>query len=216
MRFEHQKGARLKKKSGGLVSKLLLLGAIAGIIGGGYLLILVLTPNIAPVVAPMKKIDPKTLPAPKEDRVYITKIGVNIPIKTGGPEALNGGSWHRFPERGDPEEGGNFILSAHRFEIGLTPGETRRKSPFYHIDKLNQGDQILVDFKGTRYAYEINNHKEVKPTQTEIEAPLKQGEEPKLTLYTCTLKGESDGREVYTAKLIGKVSDGTVERLDSN
>lgn len=216
MRFEHKRGV---KKAGGvskkdLLRKFLLAISLAGLIGGIYLLILVMTPNI-PVLFPIEPIDAKSLPDPDGDRVYIPKIGVNVELASGGPEALDKGSWHRFPERGDPVEGGNFIVSAHRFSLGATPGQTRQKSPFYHINKLEIGDQILVDFQGKRYGYEITTHSEVKPNQTEIEAPLEEGEDPKMTLYTCTLKGESDGREVYTAKLLGEVKDGLVERIHS-
>jgi sortase A len=210
MRFKHQKGV-VKKKGSRLFSSVLLAVSVAGLVGGVYLLVLVLTPNV-PALFPVEPINAQSLPAPTGDRIYIPKIGVSVEIATGGPEALEKGSWHRFPERGDPVIGGNFIVSAHRFSLGATPGQTRRKSPFYHIDKLEKGDQILVDFKGKRYGYEIIEEKSVKPTQVEIEAPLANGEDPKMTIYTCTLKGESDGREVFIAKPLGEVKDGMVER----
>lgn len=170
-----------------------------------------MTPNIQ-VLYPAQPINAKTLKEPEGDRVIIPKIGVNVPINTGGAEALNDGAWHRFPERGDPVKGGNFILSAHRFEIGLTPGETARKSPFYHIEKMNVGDQVIVDFHKKRYAYEITQMKEVKPNQVEIEAP---SDEAKMTLYTCTLKGETDGREVVIAKPLGEVDkNGNIKKTE--
>ena len=204
MRFQHKNNVKSSSRTKRLFNKLLLLISVACFAGGIYLLVLVLTPNV-PVLYPVTQINPKTLPKPTGDRVYIPKIGVNVTINTGGPEALNDGAWHRYPERGDPVQGGNFILSAHRFAIGLTPGETKKRSPFYHINKLAVGDQVLVDFQGKRYGYEITSHEQVKPTQIEIEAPLKEGEDPHLTLYTCTFKGESDGRDVYFAKPLGQV-----------
>jgi sortase A len=109
---------------------------------------------------------------------------------------LDNGAWHRHPERGDPEKGGNFILAAHRFELGPTPSETQRKSPLYHIDKVEVDDDIQIDFNGKRYDYRVAERLAVKPTQTEIEAP---SDVAKLTLYTCTLGGETDGREVLIA-----------------
>jgi sortase A len=208
MHFRHKRGAKHKKVGRRFFSGFLLALSLFGLVGGIYLLVLVMTPNV-PVLFPIEEIDIKKLDAPKEDRVYIPKIGVNVSLAVGGPEALEKGSWHRFPERGDPVKGGNFIVSAHRFSIGLTPGQTRQKSPFYHIDKLEVGDQIIVDFKGKRYGYQITEHSEVKPTQTEIEA---ESDTPKMTLYTCTLKGESDGREVFIAKPLGEVKNGMVER----
>lgn len=209
MRFKHKSGVTGQKKTRRWLNTLLLVLSIAGLAGGVYLLVLVMSPSI-PVLYPVQKIEAKALPQPAGDRVYIPKIGVNVPINTGGAEALNDGAWHRFPERGDPVKGGNFILSAHRFAIGLTPGETRKRSPFYHVDKLRVGDQILVDFQGKRYGYQITSHNEVKPDQVQIEDP---SEEAKLTLYTCTFKGESDGREVYIAKPLGEVDkDANVEQ----
>ncbi len=211
MKFEHKRGLTRKRGGRRIWSSALLLLCIGGIMAGLYLLLLVLTPNI-PFFYPVKEFDAKTLPAPQKDELYIPKIGVNVPIATG-ESALNDGAWHRYPERGNPVNGGNFILAAHRFEIGLTPGETARKSPFYHIDKLSIGDQIIVDFQGQRYGYQITSHESVKPDQVAIEAP---STEPKLTLYTCTLKGQSDGREVFIAKPLGVVKDGTVEELSNN
>lgn len=209
MRFVHQEGVKDKKKHRPLRLAFLITG-IAGLAAGLYLLLLVLTPNI-PILYPVRQIDAKALPEPREDRVYIPKIGVNIPFKAGDESVLDNGAWHRFPERGDPVKGGNFILSAHRFEIGFTPGETKRKSPFYNIGKLAVGDQVLIDFKGERYGYEITEKSSVKPNQTEIED---ETSEARLTLYTCTLKGENDGREVFYAKPLGKVVNGAVDRAN--
>lgn len=204
MRFKHKKGPQ--KRGGRLLNTFLLVCAIAGLAGGVYLLVLVLTPNI-PVLFPVEPINVKALPAPQGDKIYIPKIGVSTSLEAGDARVLERGAWHRFPERGDPVEGGNFIVSAHRFSLAVTPGQTRQKSPFYHIDKLEVGDQILIDFKGKRYGYEIIEEKSVKPNQVEIEAPVEDGGDAKLTLYTCTLKGESDGREVFIAKPLGEVNE---------
>lgn len=210
MRFRHKNNVAPAKRR--WLSRLLLLVSVAGLAGGIYLLILVLTPNV-PILYPVEPIDVKALPRPAGDKIYIPKIGVSVDLAAGNASVLEKGAWHRFPDRGDPVKGGNFIVSAHRFSLGATPGQTRQKSPFYHIDKLAVGDQILVDFQGKRYGYEITQEKSVKPNQVEIEAPLKEDEEPKMTLYTCTLKGESDGREVFIAKFLGEVNkDGMVGR----
>lgn len=195
------------------LNRFLLLLSVVFLAAGIYLLTLVLTPNIV-ALSPPKEIDVKALSKPDEDRIYIPKIGVDVPLSSEGVEALEKGAWHRYPERGDPEEGGNFIVSAHRFSLGLTPGQTRTKSPFYHINKLENGDQIIVDFNKKRYGYEIFSHKEVKPNETSIENDIKEDGDPRMTLYTCTFKGESDGREVYFAKPLGEVVDGNVMQVE--
>lgn len=198
-RYERYSGvSRVKKHR---VRKVLIpLFAIVLLAAGCYVLLLTLTPELQ---SPERQ---KAWNAPvvhaqdaelREDRLYIPKIKLNITYKAGGAEVLSNNAWHRFPERGNPLDGGNFILAGHRFEIGLTPNETRRKSPFYHIDALSQGDKIYVDYSGTRYEYQVTGRFKVKPNQTEIE---KNSTDPIMTLYSCTFQGQSDGREVIVAK----------------
>ena len=162
---------------------------------GAYQLILLASPTI---IFANKNIDiNKVAKQDTFDAVIIPSIGVNVEFRSGGENILNDYAWHRYPERGNPEIGGNFVLSAHRFKIGLTPGETKRNSPFYNVDKLKNGDPIYVRWKNKMYKYKISKKYNVKPTQVEIEAP---SEQPKLTLYTCSLGGSADGRVVLEAK----------------
>lgn len=169
--------------------------------GGAYLLSLLTAPLVAPVIA-TKPIDAKSLPAPTENRVIIPKLGVNIPYGEGQAALDRGAEW-RFPDRGNPETGGNFIIAAHRFSIQPTLSGTIEKSPFYNIDKLVKGDKILIDYNNKRFAYEISDEFTAKPDQTEIENP---SSESKLTLYTCTLNGAADGRVVLISKRLGEVA----------
>ena len=192
----------IKHKTNRLASGLITLAACAMFATGVYILVLLASPTIAPLIA-MKPIDVKDLPAPteKENRIIIPKIGVNIHYESGAAALDRGAEW-RYPERGNPEIGGNFIIAAHRFSIQPTPQGTIEKSPFYSIDKLAIGDKVVIDYNGVRYAYQIDNIFDVKPTQIEIEAP---SDEPKLTLYSCELSGPDAGRVVITAKPLGKV-----------
>lgn len=178
--------------------------AIALVLSGLYILLLSISPNI-PAFYPINKLTPSALAQPKvgQNKIIIPKIGVDIPFGIDGEAALDRGAWWRYPERGSPADGGNFIIAAHRFVIRPTPGETVKKSPFFHIDKLTNGDQIIVDFDGKRYGYKINKTFTVRPSQTEIEA---QSETPKLTLYSCELGGTEAGRVVITAEPLGEIS----------
>lgn len=166
---------------------------------GAYLLLLIFAPTLQPLSPQSKWNEPVPKAAtPTKDRLYIPRLSLNLQYKTGDDRVLNDGLWHRLPERGDPEHGGNFILSGHRFEIGLTPGETKRRSPLYHLDKVQTGDYLYADFSGKRYQYEVMRRYRVEPNQTEIEAT---SDDAVMTLYTCTLKGAADGREVVKAVL---------------
>lgn len=177
--------------------------AILALIAGLYILSLVFAPAIAPMVS-QKSIDVKKLPAPaaKDNRIVIPKIGVNIKYAPG-VAALNAGAEWRYPDRGNPEKGGNFIIAAHRLTIQPTPWATVEKSPFYNIDKLAIGDKIIIDYSGTRYGYNISKIFNVTPNQVEIEAP---SETPQLTLYSCDLTGAATGRVVIIAEPMGKVA----------
>ena len=185
--------------------------ALCLLIGGLYLLSLVAAPTVAPLIA-AKQIDVNTLDAPtvEKNRIVIPKIGVDIHYAPGAASLDKGAQW-RYPDRGNPAKGGNFILAAHRFSIQPTPQSTVEKSPFYNIDKLVVGDKIVVDYVGTRYGYEIDKIFEVKPTQIEIEAP---SETAKLTLYSCELGGSEAGRIVVTAKPLGKVALGNSNSVE--
>jgi len=190
------------KKRTIISTTLLSLSAIA-LLAGLYLLTLTLSPMVAPLVAE-KPIDVEKLPAPtvNDNRIVIPKIGVDIHYAPGAA-ALNAGAEWRYPDRGNPDRGGNFIIAAHRLSIQPTPQSTVEKSPFYNIDKLAIGDKIIIDYVGTRYAYDIDQIFNVTPNQVEIEAP---SDTPKLTLYSCDLTGSATGRVVIVAKPMGKVA----------
>jgi sortase A len=183
--------------------------AVIMLCSGLYMLLLLMAPQITPVIVhrwnhPVAH----TKTELKEDRVYIPKLKLNLTFKSGDESVLLHNLWHRVPENGDPEKVGNFVLAGHRFAMGPTPGETTQRSPLYHIDIMQPGDKMYVDFKGKRYEYTIAERLTVKPTQVEIEAPSK---EEKLTLYTCTLGGEADGREVIIAHLTQKDVDPSLQ-----
>lgn len=152
----------------------------------------------------MQPINPEALASPDEtgNRIVIPKIGVDIEYGPGEIALDNGAQW-RWPERGNPRDGGNFIIAAHRFTLAATPQQTVRQSPFYHVDKLEVGDQLIVDYEGKRYGYEITELTDVTPNQVEIEAPTT---EDRLTLYSCGLGGADDMRLVVFAKPLGEVS----------
>lgn len=193
----------IEHKSNRATSAAITVVAFSMLAAGIYLLILTASPTVAPLLA-TSQIDVASLPEPTadENRIIIPKIGVNIHYESGAAALDRGAEW-RYPERGNPEIGGNFIIAAHRFSIQPTPQGTIEKSPFYNIDKLAIDDKIVVDYNGARYAYQIDKMFDVKPTQIEIEAP---SETPKLTLYSCELSGPEAGRVVVTAQFLGKVN----------
>lgn len=185
-----------KKRPNKWLYRVLLVAAVSLMAAGVYLLVLSQRPTLlAPDLKPVAIAAPSQI---KNSQLIIPKIGVNIEYEAGDQAVLKTGAWHRFPERGDPVKGGNFVLAGHRFVMGLTPKRTQQQSFLYNIDKLVVGDTILIDWQANRYTYKITKIYTVKPNQIEIE---NQSDEAKLTLYTCTLNGSNDGRVVIEAKI---------------
>lgn len=206
----HQLGAR-SSRFRRLKRWALLVIPVIGIGVGAYMLLLTTAPQISKPTPKSEWNTPVEKPKITENRLYLPRLKLNLTYKSGDQSVLRDNIWHRFPERGDPEKGGNFILAGHRFEIGLTVQETKRRSPFYHLNLVQPDDLIYADFNGKRYKYQVTRRYTVKPDHIEIEAPSL---EPKMTLYTCTLKGEADGREVLEAKLVQSDVD-PAESLDT-
>jgi sortase A len=175
--------------------------ALVLLVSGAYVLLVTFAPASSnslltgrPENSTMQKLEK---PSSTSDRLYIPQINVDVAIVKGdNASILEQGAWHRKPENGDPEKGGNFVLSAHRFVMSFTPQGTAEKSPFYNIDKLALKDQIYVDYQGKRYKYAIERKYSVPPDASKIEAP---SDSSKLTLYSCTLEGSANGRDVIEA-----------------
>jgi LPXTG-site transpeptidase (sortase) family protein len=176
--------------------------AVMILLAGMYILVTALAPSTSlPLLtgkSPQETVQRLSKPpGTYGDRLYIPEINVDVAIVTGSNStALERGAWHQVPQNGDPVKGGNFVLSAHRFVMNFTPQGTAIQSPFYNIGKLVVGDRLFVDFQGQRYQYQIAKTYKVSPSAVEIEAPTKT---PRLTLYSCTLNGSADGRDVIEA-----------------
>jgi LPXTG-site transpeptidase (sortase) family protein len=117
---------------------------------------------------------------PSESRLVIPKIGVDMPIVEGPDErSLFRGSW-RLPQTSTPDQGGNTVLTVHRFQYLAGPNTLAL------ADKLEAGDMVLVYWKTDsgiqEYDYQIERTFLVTPDQTEI---LQNTPEPQLTLFTC-------------------------------
>jgi len=135
-------------------------------------------------------------PMPSENRLVIPKIKVDVEIVQGNTEdALLRGVWHR-PNTGDPEYGGNFVITGHRFRY-LPPNNTT----FYNLDKLTVGDVLIVYYNGIEYDYSVSESFVVLPEQLEVESDLGYDV---ITLYTCTPIWTSSKRLVVRALPIQK------------
>jgi len=171
---------------------------IASALVGVLLLTWLNIPNKQPLSTPQQEKFSQDIIITGTNKLIIPKISVNSEIYEGDLSVLKKGTWHRYPSNGNPEKGGNFILAAHRYIFSMDPRRVMRESVLYNIDKLDVYDTIYIDWGGKRYTYRINKKYLVRPDATQIEAPTQNA---KLTLYSCTKKGNLDGREVIEATM---------------
>lgn len=133
----------------------------------------------------------------ESNRILIASVGIDSPILEGDVNVLEKGAWHRLPQQGDPKKGGNFIVTGHSFVWGYTPQQIKDKSIFFTLPDVKKDDKITVKWDGKDYAYKVTDVKKVSPNQIDVE---NQTKEPQLTVYTCSIAGQSDGRIVVVAK----------------
>lgn len=145
------------------------------------------------------------MPGSSANRLYMPKINVTVdivPVETGETLALETGAVQRATPSGNPKEGGTYVLTAHRLNLGVTPHQTYSGSPFYHLAKLSANDDIYVDYGGARYAYKIIEQKQTAADSPELES---RSDTAQLKLYTVEQQGDDPQRNMISAKLVGKV-----------
>ncbi len=132
---------------------------------------------------------------PADNRLVIPKIGVNIPIVEGQNEdaALNRGAW-RIPNSSNPKEGGNTVLSAHRFRYRPPSNLT-----LYLLDKMRVGDIMIVYWNGKEYDYRVSETKIVPRENTDIAEPTQTAQ---LTVFTCHPLFSTKERLVVVGELL--------------
>jgi LPXTG-site transpeptidase (sortase) family protein len=134
---------------------------------------------------------------PEENRVVIPKIGVDSEIIEGWDISIlnqHEGVW-RDPGTKTPPDGGNMVLSGHRFQY-LPPNLVT----LYNLDKVDVDDSIIVYWEGKEYDYKVTETMVVEPTDVWIRNDTPG--ETRLTIYTCTPLWSNSHRLVVIADLI--------------
>ena len=136
-----------------------------------------------------------TKPTPAENRVVIPSIGVDMEIFEGPDEKTldKGGTW-RIPSTSTPDQGGNTVVSGHRWRY-LPPSN----STLYLLDKVKDGEPVIVYWHGKEYDYRISGREVVDPSRVEI---LNNTATPRLTIFTCTPLYSTKQRLVLYGELI--------------
>lgn len=196
MKYNYREGVERRK------SRKRLLVPVLFLMVGLYALVTYLAPEIMYVVEPPDATAKKLVserPKQNQNHLYIPKLNANMPItsETSG-DSTDTAAQERSITSGTPDEGGNYVLAANRFSVGMTPMATKAKSPFYHLAKLSKGDDIYVDYKSVRYAYKVE---EINLTQQNVSEYEDRTDDPHLTLYTSA----SSRPHVVIAKQVGRV-----------
>ena len=133
----------------------------------------------------------KRAEVPSDNRLIVPKLALNEHIYTGrSPYLVNQGVWAR-PNTSIPPKGSNTVMVAHRFTYS-------GPATFYSLDKMTNGDKIVIYWQKKEYDYTVTDVKVVPPTATEVENPTSQSQ---LTLYTCTPLWSAKNRLIVVAKL---------------
>lgn len=123
--------------------------------------------------------------------IKIPKIGVNAVVVEGVEVSdLKKGPGH-YPESAMPGELGNTVISGHRTTYG---------APFYRLDELKEGDEIVVFDATGPYTYKVTESKVVAPTEVGVIAP---STDARLTLTTCNPRFSARQRLIIVAMLQG-------------
>lgn len=134
-------------------------------------------------------------PPPPDDgeavaRLVIPAIGVDkIVVEGVGRSDLEKGPGH-YPGTPLPGQPGNASIAGHRTTYG---------APFYRIDELETGDEILVTTLQGSFRYEVMAQEIVAPSAVHV---IEDKGDDRLTLTSCHPKYSARQRIVVTAALV--------------
>ncbi len=157
------------------------------------------TTTLAPVIATAKPI-----PEAEEAlaRLEIPRMELDrIVVEGATAEALKKGPGH-FPETPLPGQLGNAAIAGHR---------TTHLHPFFDIDKLQPGDEIIVTTLNGRYVYHVTGTQIVNPDDYAAVIPTTDVTKATLTLVSCTPRYSAKNRIVVRAELEPDLSDPLTE-----
>jgi sortase A len=122
--------------------------------------------------------------------LVIPKIGVDKFVVEGvGVPDLKRGPGH-YPGTPMPGQPGNAAIAGHRTTYG---------APFYRINELAAGDEVLVTTDQGTFKYRVTGQQIVKPSQVEV---LADKGDNRLTLTSCHPRYSAAQRIVVTSELV--------------
>jgi sortase A len=134
------------------------------------------------------------LPVPPGDPLAlleIPSIGVKTYVVEGvEPGDLKHGPGH-YPDTPWPGQLGNSAIAGHRTTYG---------QPFYHLDAVKPGDEIIVTTIQGRFVFRATSSEVVSPSQSDVVATT-DPTVAQLTLTTCTPRYTASKRLIVFSEL---------------
>ncbi|MCU1449522.1 MAG: sortase family protein LPXTG-site transpeptidase [Acidimicrobiales bacterium] len=123
--------------------------------------------------------------------IDIPKINIDKAVVEGvGVPDLKKGPGH-YPQTPMPGHKGNAAIAGHRTTYG---------HPFYDLDALKPGDQIIVSTREGKFEYRVDHSMNVDPHDVAVLNPTP---DDILTLTTCTPRFSAAQRLIVVSKLVG-------------
>ena len=136
------------------------------------------TTTLAPAPAPAAPGDPVA-------RIEVPTIGLDWIVVSGvGVDELKKGPGH-YPDTPLPGQVGNVGIAGHRTTYG---------APFYRINELVAGDDVILTTPGGRYVYKVTDQFIVEPSQSEVLAPTADADADPHLVPPALLGEEADHR----------------------
>jgi len=138
-------------------------------------------------------------------RIIIPTIGINSlvlnpasrDIATLDNALLSGAV--RYPGSSKLGESGNMLLFGHSSYLPVVNNQNYKA--FNGIQKLEKGDQVLLQSEGLEYVYRVVTVREATASETLVD--LRKVGNPKLTLSTCNSFGSASERFIVEADFVG-------------
>ena len=125
-------------------------------------------------------------------------MGLNrIVVEGATADDLAKGPGH-FPETPLPGQLGNAAIAGHR---------TTHLHPFFDIDKLQPGDEIIVTTLNGHYVYRVTGTEIVAPEDYAAVIPTTDPTKATLTLVSCTPRYSATNRIIVRSELAPDESD---------
>jgi len=158
--------------------------------------------TVAAITKPIK--EAKTSYTDKQNTLEISKIGISVPIifstktdKASIMKDLNSGVVY-YPGSVYPGQTGQIIILGHSAPVGWP--KIKHDWVFSDLEKLAQGDIILIDLNGKQYTY-IVKQKTIIKRGAEVPVDTSLASNNVITLISCWPPGKDYQRIAVTAVL---------------